>query len=674
MTQTRLLVHLYKVGDTTRRLLKTLLIFVAPLMFPCLMIAQTFTPTGNLNTGRNGHRAIALKNGMVLIAGGYDFQENALTSCELYDPMTGSFATTGSLNVARRNFGISLLDDGTVLVTGGYNANFNALASAEIYDPATGVFTLTGNLNVARADATATRLNDGTVLIAGGFDTSNNALSSAEIYVPSSQSFVLTASLNTARGFATATALMDGTVLAVGGWNSSGALASAEIYDTTTSVFKTVGALNQARVRHTATLLNGGNVLIAGGEDSASNTLSGAEIYSPALGKFTLTGSMNTARGDHGAALLTNGTVLVEGGFACDPSNCPATLVDMSASSEIYDPVSGTFSVTGNLATARQVHTATLLLNGVVLVAGGFTDNNPGLTSAELYQPASFTPANLLSISLSPANPSLLVGGTQELVAIGAFSDNSTEQLTSVIWSSSDTTVATVTNDSGSNSGITNDSTNSGVVWGVAPGTAILTACAGTVCGSTTVTVGPPGGSQGFSLKGSPASLTIAAGEAATFSIMLTPQNGFNQVVTLSCGALPPGARCKISPSSLTLSANTSATAALTITTGSVSAGTFYSSEPGRTPWAQKGESRYFRPMALGVFLSLGFCFLPRPKRNTVSQGSLTVLLLAQIVACGGVTSVRTSSSVTPRGTYTITVKGDCTGMSTTAQMNLVVK
>lgn len=670
----RLPARLPNVRDETPRLPKALLIFVVPLL-SSLILAQTFTPTGNLNTGRNGHRAITLKNGTVLIAGGYDFNENALGACELYDPLTGTFANTGNLNVPRRNFGITLLDDGTVLVAGGYDANFNALASAEIYDPATGVFTLTGNLNVARGDATATRLSDGTVLIAGGFDTSyQHTLSSGEIYRPLSSSFVVTGSLNAARGFATATALMDGTVLMAGGWNSSGALASAEVYDPTTAAFKTAGTMNQARVRHTATLLNGGNVLIAGGEDSASNILSGAEIYSPARGTFTSTGTMNIARGDHAATLLTNGTVLVEGGFACDPSNCVATTVDMSAGAETYDPVSGTFSVSGSLATARQVHTATVLLNGMVLVAGGFTDNNPGLTSAELYRPSSFTPPNLASISLSPANLSLLVGGTQELVAIGTFSDNSTEQLASVIWSSSDTTVATVTNDSGSNSGITNDSTNSGVVLGMASGAAILTACAGTVCGSTTVTVGPSGGGQGFSLNGSPLSLTIAAGETATFSMMLTPQNGFKQTVTLSCGALPPGTGCAISPSSVVLSANSTAIAALTIATTGVSAAVFNSSKLGRTLSPRNGESAYFRGTVLAAFLSLGFCLSPRIKRMTLGRGLLTLFLLSEIIGCGGPTSVERGASATPRGTYTITVTASSTGMNTAAKVNLVVK
>ena len=44
----------------------------------------------------------------------------------------------------------------------------------------------------------------------------------------------------------------------------------------------------------------------------------------------------------------------------------------LSQAPELYDPASGTWSVTGSLATAREFHTATLLSNGKVLVAGGF--------------------------------------------------------------------------------------------------------------------------------------------------------------------------------------------------------------------------------------------------------------------------------------------------------------
>ena len=100
-----------------------------------------------------------MNDGTVLITGGYDVNENALASSELYNPVTGTFTTTGSLNTARRNFSITLLDDGTVIVTGGYDNTFNTLSSAEIYHPSTGTFTITGNLTAARADHTATLLN-----------------------------------------------------------------------------------------------------------------------------------------------------------------------------------------------------------------------------------------------------------------------------------------------------------------------------------------------------------------------------------------------------------------------------------------------------------------------------------------------------------------------------------
>ena len=60
-------------------------------------------------------------------------------------------------------------------------------------------------------------------------------------------------------------------------------------------------------------------------------------------------------------------------------------------SAELYDPASGSWTATGSLNTAALFHTATLLPNGKVLVAGGFDNNNGYLTSAELYDPASGT-------------------------------------------------------------------------------------------------------------------------------------------------------------------------------------------------------------------------------------------------------------------------------------------
>ncbi len=513
---------------------------------------QAFTPTGSLNTGRNAQRAIPLNDGTILVTGGYDVNGNGLASTELYHPATGVFTTSGSLNTACRNCAITLLDDGTVLVTGGYDSNFNSLARAEIFDPATDVFTPTGSLGTARGDHTATRLPDGTVLIAGGFDSNGNPLSSAELYAPSTGTFTATGSLNAARGFSTATALIEGTVLITGGWANNSALSSAELYDPATQSFTPTGNLNVNRVRGTATLLNGGTVLIVGGEDTGGNILAQAELYDPVLKTFTLTSSLNTARGDHAATLLTNGTVLVEGGFACQPSACAQTGVNMNPSAEIYDPVSGTFTATGSLAVARQVHTATLLSDGTVLVAGGWSELNRALTSAEVYQPSTFAPANLASITVGPVAPSLTVGTSQALVATGTFTDGSTQTLVSAIWSSLDNTVATVTNDSGSNSGVTNDSSNSGVVFGVAAGSTTVTGCTGTICGSTIVTVslGP--------VSISPSSLTFADTVVGTTSAAQTVtitntgpldsirMTGDFQVLSSNCSPMPSSNTCAI--------------------------------------------------------------------------------------------------------------------------------
>ncbi len=97
---------------------------------------------------------------------------------------------------------------------------------------------------------------------------------------------------------------------------------------------------------------------------------------------WSITGNLNTARYEHTATLLPNGKVLVAGGQS---SLIPPFVALNSA--ELYDPATETWSSTGSLVTARAKHTATLLPSGKVLVAGGH-NYNPGLISAELYDPA----------------------------------------------------------------------------------------------------------------------------------------------------------------------------------------------------------------------------------------------------------------------------------------------
>ncbi len=140
--------------------------------------------------------------------------------------------------------------------------------------------------------------------------------------------------------------------------------------------------MSTGRLDHTATLLPNGTVLVAGG----SSPLVSAELYNPATGTFSVTGAMITPRGSHTATLLPNGQVLIAGGSG---NGSPFPL----ASAELYDPATGTFSATGPMTNPRAGARATLLPNGTVLVTGGGSSSGPGLAlaSAELYDPTAGT-------------------------------------------------------------------------------------------------------------------------------------------------------------------------------------------------------------------------------------------------------------------------------------------
>jgi hypothetical protein len=132
------------------------------------------------------------------------------------------------------------------------------------------------------------------------------------------------------------------------------------------------GALNTARSAHTTTLLKSGKVLAVGGRFSAASgvPLASAELYDPLTGTWSNTGSMAVARWAHTATLMDDGRVLVAGGRIESPRT--------TTSAEVYDPATGTWSTAGALAKARSLHAAALLGGpscgancGKVLVTGG---------------------------------------------------------------------------------------------------------------------------------------------------------------------------------------------------------------------------------------------------------------------------------------------------------------
>ena len=347
--------------------------------------------TASMNTARESATATLLPNGRVLIAGGIS-GGTFFSSTELYDPTANTFAGSGStatMNSARELAPATLLPNGKLLIAGGLGGA--PLSSTELYDPANNTFAAPGStasMNIARGAATATLLPNGKVLIAGGIQ--GLPLKSTELYDPSNNAFAppaATASMNGVRQFATATLLPNGKVLIAGGGASAGpaALRTTELYDPATNTFAASGAtanMNVARLHATATLLPNGKVLIAGGQNSGI-ILSSTELYDPATNTFAAPGAtavMNAIRTSATATLLPNGKVLIAGGLGQG---------GRLTTTELYDPATNTFAAPGSTASmngGRQAATATLLPNGKVLIAGGFS-NSGDLSSTDLYTP-----------------------------------------------------------------------------------------------------------------------------------------------------------------------------------------------------------------------------------------------------------------------------------------------
>jgi hypothetical protein len=232
-----------------------------------------------------------------------------------------------------------------------------------------------------------------------------------------------------------------GDVVLIGGWSSGNkSTAAAEFFDPNTKKFSKTGSMAVsagAGVAALVTMSAQSEILVAGGfggsskftKKTVSQSISGAatsnlQLFDPQTGTFGAAVNLLMPRLGATATALVSGKVLIAGGG--DSSGNPAN------TAEVYDPATGmTAATANNMSSSRMFHTATLLNDGTVLLAGGATDNVGDLTAtADIYDPSSnqFTPATgAMSIARAAHATVLLTTGTfaGKVVVTGGVANNS---------------------------------------------------------------------------------------------------------------------------------------------------------------------------------------------------------------------------------------------------------
>lgn len=349
--------------------------------------AGAWSSVGRMREAREQHGVVALPDGGVVAIGGRGTYwisgsgrgavatslGDLRSSAERLDPATGAWSSASVEKRARWFHTATPLADGRILVAGGVGA-VGPMASAATLSPASGSWTPAGAMAEARSDHTATRLGDGSVLVAGGRSSDGTASARAELFSPTAGTWRPAADMLARRHGHTAVALPDGRVLVVGGAQADGLESeppdpAAEAYDPVTGAWHAVAAPSLAAWGRALVALLDGTVLAIGGYDLTQDEESAVvERYDPVADAWTTVAPLSEGRFAHAAALLPDGRVLTSGGTYVDERYTTR----YRNSSAIYDPATGFWWSTGAMTDVRgrSRHTLSVLDGGRVLACG----------------------------------------------------------------------------------------------------------------------------------------------------------------------------------------------------------------------------------------------------------------------------------------------------------------
>ena len=360
----------------------------------------------NLATSRFGHDATLLDDGRVLVSGGWTGTANndfiapfpAIVS-QIYDPETDTWTYTERFweeqTAERIEFfmfmSASKLRDERVISVAVPAEEGSSVAIA-VFDPETGAWSRLSDVPSNRVFSNVSVLNDGRILIVGGVDagalfSGSSAADShgmVEIYDPVTGEWQSPEAMNKSAAEQSVVSLADGRALAIGGFVSDSNLtrdtARAEVFDPVSNSWTLTGEMNVSRVSPRAIALTDGRILVTGGLDQYGMTFGDSpdsETYDPDTGEWTLAGSMSVPRMSHTLTLLPDDRVLAVGG-----ENPQGSEYILYSTTEIFDPETDTWSPGPELSQPRAGHSATLMPDGSVLLAGGISQDGERFPTA----------------------------------------------------------------------------------------------------------------------------------------------------------------------------------------------------------------------------------------------------------------------------------------------------